>query len=89
MAALNLLWYYDEPSASPIPGGILKIIAGGSKAIVQFPICETCAPPCRKCHLPRTTNAVLRAGDRASKELGRKVSGFPGCRHIHILGFVF
>jgi hypothetical protein len=87
-AALNLIWYYDSPSAIPISGGILKPLSSGETAVVQFPFCKSCAPPCRKCHLPRKTKAVLRADARVTRELGREVSGFPGCRHMHILGFV-
>ena len=86
--ALNLIWYYATPTVTPIDGGILKPIAGGEKAVVQFPICNTCAPPCKKCQLPRKTKVVRQAGERVSKLLGRKVSGFPGCRHAHILGLV-
>ena len=87
-AALNLIWYYDSSAATPVKGGIMKPLSGGEKAVVQFPFCKTCAPPCRKCNLPRKTKAVLRAGERISSELGRTVSGFQGCRHTHILGFV-
>lgn len=85
-AALNLIWYYDEPDAKPLPGGIAKPIGRGSMTLVQFPICETCAPPCKKCDLPIRTRAVRQASQRVSRQLGRDVRGMPGCRHIHLPG---
>lgn len=88
-AALNLIWYYDEPGAAPLPGGIAKLIGQGSKMVVQFPVCDTCAPECKKCHLPIKTKAVVDASRRVSRQLGRDVSGFPGCRHKHFSGFSF
>jgi hypothetical protein len=88
-AAMNLIWYYDDPGAEPIEGGVAKMIGGGDKVVVQFPICEVCAPPCKKCQLPRRTDAVKRAEKNVSQKLGRQVSGFVGCRHTHLLGLVF
>jgi hypothetical protein len=88
-AALNLIWYYDDPGAVPLPGGITKSIGQGAKSVVQFAVCDTCAPECKKCHLPIKTEAVHDASRRVSRQLGIDVSGFPGCRHKHFYGFSF
>lgn len=85
-AALNLIWYYGAPGARPIQGGIAKPISQGSLTIIQFPVCDECAPPCRKCDLPIKTKAVREAAQKVSRQLGRRVSGFPGCRHTQFRG---
>lgn len=85
-AALNLIWHYGEPGARPIQGGIAKPISQGSLTIIQFPVCDECAPPCRKCDLPIKTKAVREAAKKVSRQLGRRVSGFPGCRHTQLPG---
>ena len=87
-AAFGLVWYYAKPN-DRLPNRSVSIpIHGEATLLVQFPICESCAPECKKCDLPRRKKAVMNFMNQISEELGRNVSGEGYCRHVHVLGMV-
>lgn len=89
-AAFEMLWYYAAPNSKLPTHAQAESIAGGQTWRVVFPICEKCAPPCRKCSLPRRTKAVGALADRlTAMRGGKEVTGQGHCRHAHFLGMVF
>ena len=88
-AAFGLLWYYADPSDILPPRALTEHLRGRDTLLVQFPICDACAPECKKCHLPRRNKAVQDLITEVSEHIGRPVSGQGYCDHTHILGFVF
>jgi hypothetical protein len=76
-------YYQDE--ALPLPKSFVPMSQSRGSIRGSFPICIICAPPCRKCGLPKDTETLLEFYDALDKSdiPGQIVGGNGRCKHLH------
>jgi len=66
-----------------LPRGAVPMSVSRGRVRTSFPLCSTCAPPCRKCALPRLTDRALEYGHALGATVGLGV-----CEHVQLRSFM-
>lgn len=69
---------FNEGSA--LPNEFVPMSASMGRVRGSFPICDSCAPPCKKCRLPIPAERVMELGHRLNATNGNGV-----CQDIQIV----
>jgi hypothetical protein len=87
-AAFEMIWYYTNPNSDVPDHAQVQVIGGGKTWRVVTPICDKCAPPCKKCDLPRRTKKVAVYANKLSAMRSSPVKGQGYCQHSHVFGMI-
>ena len=82
--ALSVIKYTQDRNA-PFPQYFVPQSASGGIVRGCFPVCDRCAPPCKKCNLPRYTDKIKKLMEEKKKELHGDYTlmlSYGVCNHI-------
>lgn len=82
---------YAQAQNETLPDGFLPMSASGGTIRGCFPICEKCAPPCKRCNLPLPTRKVKEFFKTKKSELSGDIALYYGngvCREFNLKLFI-
>lgn len=81
---------YAQPEKQPLPERFVPQSASAGTIRGVFVFCDSCAPACRKCDLPRVTARVRAAFKTLHKSVDSADTplkwGVGRCQHTHLFG---